>query len=245
LGAVFALALAEAGADVVVTGRRHAPCAATAAAVREVGRRSLALAVDVTDEGQVRTMVERVVGELGTVDILINNAAISYRAPFTTVETERWRSVLETNVTGAMLCARTVLPHMVARRWGRIVNVASVYGSVGRDGSLYAAEGAAARESTAYAVSKGALLQLTRDLAVNYAPANVTVNALSPGMFGRLREPGRGLAAGTQSALVARTPLRRLGEPEDLKGAIVFLASDAAAFVTGHDLVVDGGWTAW
>jgi gluconate 5-dehydrogenase len=116
---------------------------------------------------------------------------------------------------------------------------------VGRDGSLYAAEGQDARASTAYTVSKGALLQLTRDLAANYASAGITVNAISPGMFGRLDEPGRGLAEETRTALASRTPMGRLGAPDDLKGAVVFLASDAAAFVTGQNLVVDGGWTAW
>jgi NAD(P)-dependent dehydrogenase (short-subunit alcohol dehydrogenase family) len=134
---------------------------------------------------------------------------------------------------------------MVDRGRGRIVNVASVYGVVARDGALYAAQGTDAAQSSAYSVSKGALLQLTRDLAVNYGPAGITVNAISPGMFGRLEEPDRGLAEGTRRALAARTPVGRLGEADDLMGAIVFLASDAAAFVTGQNLIVDGGWTAW
>jgi gluconate 5-dehydrogenase len=242
---VFALALAEAGADVAVVGRRREPCEATASAVRGLGRRALALSADVTEETDVQGLVDGTLSALGRIDVLVNNAATSARGPLTTLPADRWRRVLETNVGGAFLCARAVLPHMAERRSGRIVNVGSVYGVVGRDGSLYAAEGEDARQSTAYAVSKGALLQLTRDLAVNYAPAGVTVNAISPGMFGRLDEPGRGLSSRTRTALAARTPVGRLGAADDLKGALVFLASDAAAFVTGHNLVVDGGWTAW
>jgi gluconate 5-dehydrogenase len=245
LGRVFALALAEAGADVAVTGRRRERCEATADAVRALGRRGMALAADVTEEAQVSRLIDTVVGELGKLDVLVNNAATSFRAPVTTLPADRWRQVLDTNVGGAFLCARAALLHMAARRFGRIVNVASVYGLVGRDGSLYAAEGDDARQSTAYTVSKGALLQLTRDLAASYGADGITVNAISPGMFGRLDEPGRGLSEQTRTALAARTPLGRLGAADDLKGAIVFLASDAAAFVTGHNLVVDGGWTAW
>jgi gluconate 5-dehydrogenase len=245
LGRVFALALAEAGADVVVAGRREERCEATAHAVRDLGRRALAVQADVTDEAQVRLLVERALAELGGADVLVNNAATSHRGEVTTLPADRWRQVLETNVTGAFLCARAVLPHMVERRRGRIVNVASVYGVVGRDGSLYAAQGPEAAQSSAYAVSKGALLQLTRDLAVNYGAAGITVNAISPGMFGKLDEADRGLPEGTRRALAARTPLGRLGEADDLKGAVVFLASDAAAFVTGQNLIVDGGWTAW
>jgi gluconate 5-dehydrogenase len=245
LGKVFAVALAQAGADVVVIGRRAAHCEATASAVRDLGRRALAVPADVTEEAHVRRAIDRTLAELGRIDVLVNNAATSYRGEITTLPAERWRQVMETNVTGAFLCARAVLPHMVERRRGRIVNVASVYGVVGRDGSLYASEGPDAGQSSAYSVSKGALLQLTRDLAVNYGAAGVTVNAISPGMFGRLDEPDRGLAAETRRALAARTPVGRLGEAEDLTGAIVFLASDAAAFVTGQNLIVDGGWTVW
>jgi gluconate 5-dehydrogenase len=245
IGRVFALALAEAGADVVVAGRRRAPCEATAQAVADLGRRALVTPADVTDEAQVRRMIDRTLADLGPIDVLVNNAATSRRGAISALPIERWREVMETNVAGAFLCSRAVLPHMEERRYGRIVNIASVYGVVGREGRLYAAEGSDAHQSTAYSVSKGALLQLTRDLAVNYGAAGITVNAISPGMFGRLDEPQRGLAGETRSALAARTPLGRLGESDDLKGAIVFLASNAAAFVTGHNLIVDGGWTAW
>jgi gluconate 5-dehydrogenase len=230
---------------VIVSARREERVHGLADELGASGVRAEAIACDVTDADSRANLIARI-ADLGLeVEVLVNNAATSARGAITALPLEHWRRVMDTNVGGAFLCSRAVLPHMAARRYGRIVNVASVYGLVGRDGSLYAAEGQDARESTAYTVSKGALLQLTRDLAANYARLGITVNAISPGMFGRLDEPGCGLADETRAALAARTPMGRLGTPDDLKGAVVFLASDAAAFVTGHNLVVDGGWTAW
>jgi len=245
LGRLFALALAEAGAAVAVIGRRLEPLESTADEIRRRGRDALAIGADVTDESAVRAAVDRTLATFGAIDVLVNNAVGFHRAPVSTQPLAEWQRVLDVSVTGAFLCCRAVGPHMIARRSGRIINVASVYGVVGRDLSLYAENDLDSAQSLPYATSKGALLSLTRDLAAGWGRYGITVNAVSPGMFGRIDAPDRGLPPDVHARLVARTPMGRLGEPDDLRGVIVFLASNASAFITGHNLVVDGGWTIW
>jgi NAD(P)-dependent dehydrogenase (short-subunit alcohol dehydrogenase family) len=245
LGRVFALALAEAGAAVAVIGRRPEPLKSTAEEIRRLGRQALAISADVTDESAVGTAFDQILSTFGAIDVLVNNAVGYHRAPVPVQPLAEWQRVLDVSVTGVFLCCRAAGPHMIARRRGRIINVSSVYGSVGRDLSLYAEGDLDTAQSLPYATSKGALLSLTRDLAAGWARHGITVNAISPGMFGRIDVADRGIPPDVRARLVARTPLGRLGEPDDLRGVIVFLASDASAFITGHNLVVDGGWTIW
>ena len=249
LGRQMALGLAEAGARVVVVGRRLERCQSTADAIEALGGQALALAVDVTDVEQTLEMARGTLDAFGRIDVLVNNAGGHRHHPVVSQPLDEWRAVLDVYVTGAFLCAQAVGPHFIAQRRGRIINVASVYGVVGRDGSLYAGDYLGQRtpwlESLPYSASKGGQLSLTRDLAGNWGRYGITVNAISPGMFGALDDEGKRPPSDVYPRLIERTPLRRLGEADDLKGTVVFLASDASAYVTGHNLIVDGGWTIW
>ncbi len=229
LGAAMATALAEAGADVVLTARSRADLEREAEAIRRLGRRALPVPGDVT----VRADVERIVAEgldgLGRIDVLVNNAGVGSDTAFLDLADADWDRVLDTNLRSAYLCTHVVGRHMVERNRGKIINVASVAGLVGRS------------HMAAYAASKGALLQLTRSVAVEWARHNVQVNALCPGYF-RTAMNQHFLDGETgQRYLQKAVPMGRAGRPAELGPAAVFLASSASDFVTGAHLVVDGG----
>ena len=244
LGKQMAVALAEAGANVAIAARRQELCQQTADEVRRIGTQGLAIQVDVTQSDQVRAMVKTVVRELGTIDIVVNNAARLHIAPSETHSLEEWQAVMAVNAMGVFAVCQAAAEVMIPRRRGKIINIASVYGQVGIDSSLYTMDASLRFDMPAYCASKGAVLALTRDLAVNWARYNINVNAITPGMC--LTELTRDFVpAETIANLEQRTPLKRLGGDEDLKGAVVYLASAASDFVTGHNLVVDGGWLSW
>lgn len=233
LGRTMALALASAGADLVVSARTTVEIDALRDEIRALGRRAEAITADVTSEESVAGLVEGTLERLGALDILVNNAGINIRKPTLELTLEEYLRVFETNQKGAWLCAREAGRHMVAQGRGKVINISSIMGRV------------ALANQTAYASSKGALEQLTKVLAIEWAPYNVQVNALAPTYFETeltrplFEDPER------KAFISERTPMGRWGQPHELAGAVIFLASRASDYITGHTLLVDGGWTAW
>jgi NAD(P)-dependent dehydrogenase (short-subunit alcohol dehydrogenase family) len=232
IGLTLALGLAEAGANVAATGRRADLVKAAAEKIRALGRKSLDIATDVTDRASLEKLLAAAEAEFGRVDILVNSAGITRRTPTLKVSDREWDSILETNLTGTLRACQIFGRPMVERKQGRIINIASV------------ASGRGFFEVAAYAASKAGVASLTKTLAVEWAKHGVCVNAIAPGVF--RTDLNKALLDGTARGeeFLVRTPMRRFGKVEELVGAAVFLASDAASFVTGHILVVDGGFLA-
>ncbi|MEE9274670.1 MAG: glucose 1-dehydrogenase [bacterium] len=232
LGRAIALALAEAGADVALAARRRPPLEEAAGAIRALGRRTELLTLDVTDPDQITEAVARAEEALAPLDILVNNSGISGQGWAADLPLEQWDAVLATNLRGAFLMCQAAGRGMIERESGVIVNVASVAGFIG------------ARMLSAYSASKGGLIQLTRTLALEWARFGVRVNALAPGYV--LTDINREYFATEAGERMIRShiPMGRVGQPEEMAGAAVFLASDASKFMTGAALVVDGGQSA-
>jgi len=232
IGLALARGLAEAGADVVPTGRREILVASAAEQVKQLGRRSLVFPCDATDGQQVERLCDAVTTEFGAVQILVNCAGRTKRAPTLNFPQSEWNSILETNLNGTLRTCQVFGKHMLERGHGRIINIASLSSFV------------AAFEVAAYSASKAGVVSLTKSLAIEWALRGVCVNAICPGVF--RTELNAELLDGTERGreFLLRTPMKRFGKLEELVGAAVFLASDAASFVTGHVLVVDGGFLA-
>jgi NAD(P)-dependent dehydrogenase (short-subunit alcohol dehydrogenase family) len=229
LGRTFAVALARAGADVAVTSRDRDALGDTCAEIESLGRRALPLALDVRDQRSIRDMAAVAHGAFGQVHILVNNAGCNVRKPALDITWDDWNLVLETNLRGPFFVAQAFAREMMAHRYGRIINVGSVTSVFG-----YAGLGP-------YGASRGGIRQLTMSLADDWGPHGITVNCLAPGWFRTAQNQVMYEDEAWVSYLVDRIPLKRPGLPEDLEGAIVFLASDASAYITGQTLLVDGG----
>ncbi len=231
IGRALAIGLADAGADVVSTGRRPALVDEVAGDIEARGRRTLRVTADVTDRGSLERLRDGCLAQFGAIDILVCAAGVTKRVPTLDMADRDWDAVMATNLTGTLNACRVFGAVMIERGSGRIVNVASLSSMLGFF------------EVAAYTASKAAVAGLTRALAVEWAPRGVTVNAIAPGVFlTALNTFAVNTPRGEE--LRMRTPMRRFGRVEELVGATVFLASDAATFVTGHVLAVDGGFMA-
>lgn len=237
LGRGLARALGKAGARVVICGRRKEPLDAAVEEFTALGIEVLAIQADITKDDDLDHLAETLV----QVDVLVNNAGYAIRTPWHSVSRDEWREVMEINLEAPLRLTQRVTPGMIERGWGRIVNIASVYGVVAPDPARYPGQDI---DVASYVASKHGLIGLTRHLAVMLAEHGVTVNAISPGMF--RTEANEALVTDeVHKALVAGTPAGRLGSDTDLESAAVFIASPSSAFITGHNLIVDGGWTIW
>jgi NAD(P)-dependent dehydrogenase (short-subunit alcohol dehydrogenase family) len=232
IGLALNKGLALAGANVVPTGRRVELVRKAAEDIKALGRRSLAQACDVTDEASIEQLLAAVLNEFGSAEILVNCAGRTKRTPTLEVPDAEWNGILDTNLNGTLRACRVFGRHMIERGYGRIVNIASLASFV------------ALMEVAAYCASKAAVAALTKSLAIEWATKGVCVNAIAPGVF--RTELNAGLLDGTERGkeFRLRTPMRRFGQLDELAGAAVFLASDAASYVTGHVLAVDGGFLA-
>ena len=232
IGRAIAHGLAQAGADVIPTSRRAEQVEVAAAEIEALGRRTLRVTSDVSDRSSLQHVLEETVKAFGKIDILVNSAGRTKRAPTIDFSDDEWNDILDTNLTGTLRSCQIFGRHMLERQYGRIINIASLSSFV----ALY--------EVAAYSASKAAVASLTKSLAVEWAPRGVCVNAIAPGVFRTalnqklLDETERG------REFLLRTPMKRFGKVEELAGAAVFLASDAASFVTGEILTVDGGFLA-
>ncbi len=230
LGSGICPSLAAAGAAVAVVGRTRAKLEDMAAAVVAAGGKAIAVEVDIADAGSVAAMTERVVAEFGGIDILVNNAAVYQRRAWTEITEGEWDRILDTNLKGYWLCARAAYPSMKERGRGRIVNVASVtfFGGVPM--------------LLDYVASKGGIVGFTRALAREVGPDGITVNTLSPGAFPTDAEKIHPDPEGYNRAILDAQSIKRRGTPEDVGNLATFLASDAASFITGQMIEIDGGW---
>jgi len=234
LGRQIAEGLAEMGAHVVLCARKQERCEQAAEELRQLGVKAIALCCDVKHPASIQEVVDATLSQLGQIDILINNAGISWGAPVEEMRLEDWNKVIETNLTGTFLCAQAVGKVMIRQGRGKIINIASVAGLSGAPPELPA---------IGYHASKGGVISFTKDLACKWAAHNIQVNAIAPGWFPT--HMSNRVLERHEDFFLSHIPMRRFGAEHDLKGAAVFLASDASNYVTGHVLVVDGGQSAW
>jgi NAD(P)-dependent dehydrogenase (short-subunit alcohol dehydrogenase family) len=232
LGRAMALALGESGARLALVGRNRDKLAETRKLAADTGAESEIFLADVRDEAQVAKLEKDVSARFGTTHILINNAGTAVRKNVADFSLDEWKLVLDTNLTGVFLVSRAFIPHMKAAKWGRIINITSIMAHVGSPGR------------GAYCASKSGLLALTKCLALELVNDGITVVAISPGFYETdLTAPLRADAK-KNAALLAQTPMGRWGQPEEIGSLARYICSDSAGFMTGTDILMDGGWTA-
>jgi NAD(P)-dependent dehydrogenase (short-subunit alcohol dehydrogenase family) len=233
LGEVAAMSLAKAGADIAVCGRTDSDLKRVTASIRELGRNAKGFFIDVTDKQKVILAVEQVLEFFGRIDILVNNAGVNYRVSVLEYPEEEWDRVINTNLKGYFLMAQAVVPQMIEKGYGKVINMSSILGTVGLPHQI------------AYASSKGGVDQMTKVMALEWAKLGVRVNAIGPTYFEtelvtQIRDDAERF-----NFINERTPMGRWGYLPELEGAVIFLASPASDFITGQTLYVDGGWTIW
>lgn len=233
IGRTLALALAEAGANVAVIDRNGETAKRTAKDIGALGVKSLALEIDVTQTDQVNAMIASITKQWGPLHIAVNNAGIAIRSPAEHISDEDWDAVLNVNLKAVYLCCRAEAQPMLKQKSGSIINLVSMSAQIANRPQLHAH----------YNASKAGALQLTRSCAAEWANRGVRVNSISPGHM--LTPMTENCTPEEKAQWISNTPMGRNGEPSDLQGAVVFLASDASSYITGHDLVVDGGYTLW
>jgi gluconate 5-dehydrogenase len=231
LGQYFGRALAKAGADLVITSRTLASLDEFAQEIESLGRKALAVQMDVLSEKDIEKMVQKTVAEYGKIDILVNNAGLNIRSPAADFSWQDWDTVLQTNLKGNFFCAQAVGKEMIKRKYGRIINMGSCTCVFGMEGIA------------PYCASRGGVLMMTRALAAEWGKYGITANVLAPGWFKTAQNAALYENAEWIKNVKSRIPLGRPGQPDDLDGTVIFLASDASAYVTGQIILVDGGFT--
>ena len=233
LGKAMAVGLAEAGANVVISALHIDKAIKTAQEIKKLGVKSIAIKVDVTDENDVNKLVGNVLDEFGKIDILLNNAGICLDSPAEKMTKKQWDDVIDVNLNGVFLCAKAFGKEMIKRKKGSIINICSMSGYIVNY----------PQRQIAYNASKAAVKHLTKSLAAEWAKYNIRVNGIAPGYM-RTEMTKKSIDAKyMQKYFVEPTPMKRLGEPEELQGAAIYLASEASSFMTGNILIVDGGYT--
>ena len=231
LGEQIATGFAESGANVVLCSRKKEACDEAAARIEPLGVKVLSLKCDITNPEDVQEVVNETLRTFGTIDVLVNNSGASWGAPAVDMPLEAWYKVLNVNVTGTFIMSQAVGRVMIEQGFGKIINIASVAGLGGTDPRVL--------DTVGYNTSKGAVITLTKDLAVKWGQHNINVNAIAPGFFPT--KMTKGVLAKGKDPILESTPLKRLGSDDDLKGAAIYLASKASDYVNGNILVVDGG----
>jgi NAD(P)-dependent dehydrogenase (short-subunit alcohol dehydrogenase family) len=232
LGETAAIALAKAGADVAICGRSQADLMRVTGAVQTLGRKAAGFSLDVTSKEKIQQGVGEILETFGRIDILVNNAGVNYRVPVLEYPEDQWDLILNTNLKGYYLVAQAVVPQMIERGYGKVINISSIAGQIGVINLL------------AYASSKGGVNQMTRVMAVEWAKLGIRVNAIAPTYFEtelvtQIRnDPDR------MQFITGRTPMGRFGKLPELEGLVIFLAAPASDFMTGQIVCIDGGWTA-
>ena len=234
LGVTFAETLAERGVNMVIAARRYEKLIKVAEDISsKYGVKVVPVQVDVSQEEQVINMMKTTIEKFGSIEILVNNAGAASLSPSVDMSLEEWKKVIDVNLTGVFLCARTAAREMIKKKYGKIVNIASIYGAVG---DIF--------PTAPYYASKGAVINLTRALAIEWAVYKINVNAIAPGFFPSEMTESVFRDEKALKYILSRTPLARTGESLDLKAALTYLASPASNYVTGQTIFVDGGWTA-
>jgi len=234
LGIAFAETLAERGVNLIIAARRYEKLVKVAEDLSsKYGITVIPFQTDVSQEEHVVNMMKTAIEKFGSIDILVNNAGTASLSPSVDMNLEEWKRVIDVNLTGVFLCARAAAREMIKKKYGKIVNIASIYGAVG---DIF--------PTAPYYASKGAVINLTRALAIEWAPYKINVNAIAPGFFPSEMTETLFRDEKTLKYILSRTPLGRTGEPLDLKAALIYLASPASNYVTGQTIFVDGGWTA-
>ena len=231
LGQYFARALAKSGADLVITSRDLSSLTEFKQEIESLGRKALPVQLDVLSQSDIENMVRMAINEYGKIDILVNNAGLNIRRPSTDVSQEDWDTVLNTNLKGSFFCAQAAAKEMIKRKHGRIINVGSCTCVFGMEGIA------------PYTASRGAILSMTRSLAAEWGKFGITVNVLAPGWFKTAQNAVLYENKEWVDYITERIPLNRPGQPHDLDGTVIFLASDASEYITGQIILVDGGFT--